>query len=125
MSSWLQHRVSIGLVQFEHAHGAIHALAHHEVLARGGDIAEASLQRIGIEKCSATSCLKRCRRHALRYFGYISTGCADFRLTRRWRHMSSLCLPIQIAHHSESVGACRRELYFGLAGRELDVWLRR
>ena len=45
----LQHGVGVGLVQFEHAQSAIGALTHDKVLAGGGDIAEASLQRIRIE----------------------------------------------------------------------------
>jgi hypothetical protein len=119
----LEHRIGGGLSEFELPHSAIRALTYHEVLAGGGDIAEASLQRIRIEEGGSPRRLEGCHRHALRDLGDIRTGGAGFGLARRCWCMPSLRLLIQIAHQLDPVRTRRGQLYFSLAEPELDVRL--
>ena len=79
----LEHRIGVGLVEFELAQCAIRTLTHDEMLTGGGDVAEASLQRIGIEERGSPRRLEGCRRHALGHFGDVCTGGACFGLARR------------------------------------------
>src|SRR5208283_176036 len=78
-----------------------------------------------IEKRGSPRRLERCHRYALRHLGDVGTGGTGFRLTRWWRHTSPHRILIQGPYDLETVGTCRSELNFGLAERELDVWLGR
>jgi acyl-CoA hydrolase len=76
----LQHGICVGLIELELAERPKGTLTHHEVLSGRINIAEAALQRIGIEKCTATSRLKRNGRHALCHLGNADS----IGLSTRW-----------------------------------------
>ena len=92
MRDKLQHWIGVGLSEFKLSYGAVRALAYYEVLTGGGDIAEASLQRVRIEERGSSCRLESRHCHALSHLGDVGTCGAGFGLARWRRQPSGLSL---------------------------------
>jgi len=120
----LQHGICVGLIELELAERPKGTLTHHEVLSRRINIAEAALQRIGIEKCTAARGLKRNGRHALRHLGNVTGRGSHLGLHGGRRYRSRRRLFPRGRHDSDCQCARRRELELGLPECELKLRLR-
>jgi hypothetical protein len=73
---WLdasEHRICVRLAELELAKRTVGRLADQKMLAGSVYIAEAALERVGIEESTAARRLECNRCHALRYLGDISS----------------------------------------------------
>jgi hypothetical protein len=95
------------------------------MLAGSVDVAETTLQRVGIEKSTATRCLKCDPGHALRYLGDIAGGGARLGLLLGWRHLPGSRLIPDARHDLPGQGTRSAKLQLGLPECGLEVWVRR
>ncbi len=81
----LEHRIRVRLAELELAQSAIRRLTYYKVLADRVRVAEAALQRIGIEESAATRGLKRNCGNVLPHLGDVRRGGARLSLLfSRW-----------------------------------------
>src|SRR5262249_55299820 len=108
----LKHGIRVRLVKLELAECSVGSLTHHEVLAGGIDVAEAALQRVGIEECSTAQGLEGNCYHPLCNLGDISARRASRGLPGRlWNPPRSSFLPeTRQDLESESARGCELQL---------------
>ena len=123
MSTHLEHRIRVRLAKLELTKSAVRRLAHQKMLAGREHVAEAALQRVGIEESTPTRCLERNRGHTLRYLGDIGgRGACLSLLLRRWHSTRARLIP-DAGQDLQRERMSGGELQLGLPKCKLKVWV--